>query len=65
MDWMMGNVVTRPNHKDDIYPGKENRNDSKCKIDGVVALIMAMGRYLITAQDGSLEGWLADPVEAS
>jgi phage terminase large subunit-like protein len=65
MDWMMGNVVTRPDHKDNIYPSKENRNDDKCKIDGVVALIMAMGRYLITSEQGSLSEWLADPVAMS
>lgn len=65
MDWMMGNVVTKADAKENIYPTKERKGDDKSKIDGVVALIMAMGRYLITAEQGSLDDWLADPVVIS
>lgn len=65
MDWMMGNVVTKMDAKENIYPTKERKNDDKSKIDGVVALIMAMGRYLMTANNGSLDEWLADPVAMS
>lgn len=43
MNWMMGNVTARIDAKDNIYPRKENDKDSNCKIDGAVALIMAMG----------------------
>lgn len=49
MSWMMGNVAARIDAKDNIYPRKENENDRKCKIDGVVALIMSMGRWLSEA----------------
>lgn len=62
LTWNMGNTVCKADAKENIYPTKERRNDDKCKIDGVVALIMAMGRYLITSADGSLEEWLAEPV---
>ena len=65
MDWMMGNVVTKQDAKENIYPTKERKNDDKSKIDGVVALIMAMGRYLMTEDRGSLEEWLSDPVAMS
>ena len=65
MDWMMGNVVTKADAKENIYPTKERKGDDNSKIDGVVALIMAMGRYLTTANNGSLDEWLANPVALS
>lgn len=46
MTWMMGNVAAKTDAKDNIYPRKENDNDKRCKIDGPVALIMSMGRWL-------------------
>lgn len=44
MTWMMGNVVAHTDAKDHIYPRKETPKD---KIDGPVALIMAMGRAFV------------------
>lgn len=38
--WMMSNVVAKLDNKDNIYPKKERYEN---KIDGVVALIMAVG----------------------
>ena len=46
MTWMMGNVAAKLDVKENIYPRKENDNDPRCKIDGCVGLIMAMGRAL-------------------
>ena len=46
MTWMMGNVAAKVDAKDNVYPRKSNDNDKRCKIDGVVALIMSMGRWL-------------------
>jgi phage terminase large subunit-like protein len=46
MTWMMGNVAAKIDAKENIYPRKENDNDPRCKIDGPVALITAMGRAL-------------------
>nr|DAG47846.1 MAG TPA: Large Terminase [Bacteriophage sp.] len=40
MTWMMGNVVARLDAKDNIFPRKEHYDK---KIDGPVALIMALG----------------------
>ena len=41
--WMFGNVVAKLDKKDNIYPNKERDDD---KIDGVVALIMALSRWI-------------------
>ena len=43
MTWMMSNVVSRPNGKDEEYPRKEKPEN---KIDGPVALTMAMARAM-------------------
>ncbi len=42
--WMISNVVCHRDAKDNIYPRKEREED---KIDGVVALIMALGRQMV------------------
>lgn len=44
MTWMMGNVTARIDAKENIYPRKDAPEE---KIDGPVALIIAMGRALI------------------
>lgn len=43
LDWMMSNVVATLDAKENIYPRKETE---EAKIDGPVALIMALGRGL-------------------
>lgn len=48
--WMVSNVVCHHDAKDNIYPRKERPEN---KIDGVVALLMALGRTL--AQAGPIE----------
>lgn len=45
MAWMMSNVVCHKDAKDNIFPRKERDAN---KIDGAVALIMAIGRRLST-----------------
>lgn len=42
--WMMSNVVAHPDKKDNIFPNKER---AESKIDGAVALIMALSRALL------------------
>ena len=46
--WMMGNVVAHLDKKDNIYPNKEREEN---KIDGVVATIMAMNRWMASKDD--------------
>ena len=51
MNWMMSNVVARVDAKDNVYPRKDRAEN---KIDGPVALIMAIGRCII-GEDNSLD----------
>lgn len=48
LTWMVSNVVCHRDAKDNIYPRKE-RNENK--IDGVVALIMALNRAMAGSQE--------------
>ena len=43
MEWMLGNVVCHIDAKENIYPRKEKNED---KIDGAVALIMALNQAI-------------------
>ena len=45
--WQIGNVVGKEDAKDNVYPRKERAEN---KIDGPVALIMAMGRFMAAAE---------------
>lgn len=45
--WMVSNVVCHRDQKDNIYPRKDREEN---KIDGVVALIMALGRAMVVTQ---------------
>lgn len=51
LTWMMSNVVAHMDAKDNIYPRKERPEN---KIDGVVALIMALGRALADRPNGGV-----------
>lgn len=62
MDWMVSNTVVKLDQKDNCYPTKQNKKDPFQKIDGVVALIMAMGRYLNSHENGGLNDFLSNPV---
>jgi phage terminase large subunit-like protein len=55
MFWMMGNVSAKMDAKENVYPRKENEADPQCKIDGPVALIMAMGRALLAGREAEKE----------
>ena len=54
MTWMMGNVAAKVDAKENLYPRKENDRDPNCKIDGPVALIMAMGRAMLNRTEKSV-----------
>jgi phage terminase large subunit-like protein len=57
LDWMIGNVYGKKDSKDNVYPRKI-RNENK--IDGAVALIMALGRDMVSAageQSAAIELW--------
>jgi phage terminase large subunit-like protein len=48
--WMMSNVVAHVDKKDNVFPNKQT---VKNKIDGAVALIMAMGRAMLSQDESS------------
>lgn len=50
MRWMMSNVVGHYDKKDNVYPNKERPEN---KIDGVVALIIAMARAILHEETAS------------
>lgn len=47
MAWMMSNVVAKLDRKENVFP---NKNKPEQKIDGPVALIMAVGRCMVEAE---------------
>jgi phage terminase large subunit-like protein len=49
MTWMVGNVTALVDAKDNVYPRKERPEN---KIDGVVALLMALARMLQGEENG-------------
>jgi phage terminase large subunit-like protein len=56
--WMIGNVVGHYDAKDNVYPRKERPEN---KIDGAVALIMAIGRPHGVGEQPNLDEFLANP----
>lgn len=50
MNWMISNVTAFVDRKDNIFPRKERPEN---KIDGAVALIIAIGRALSCVEEGS------------
>jgi len=46
MAWMISNIVTERNHKDEIYPRKAGGKDSFNKIDGPVAFFTCLSRAI-------------------
>jgi phage terminase large subunit-like protein len=53
LSWMAANVVAKLDAKDNIYPRKESEES---KIDGVVALIIALGRALADSDKTAIIG---------
>jgi phage terminase large subunit-like protein len=49
--WMLSNVVSKPDKKDNVYPNKDRDEN---KIDGPVAQMMVMARYLSAADAGTV-----------
>lgn len=58
MDWMASNIVAKLDRNENYFPNKEHPDN---KIDGMVALFMAMNRWL-TESDGNLDDFLNDMI---
>lgn len=52
--WMLSNVVTKVNHRDQVYPRKERDEN---KIDGPVAHIMVLGRCMASDEPAPASPW--------
>ena len=62
MTWMLSNLVAKIDAKDNVYPRKQKPEN---KIDGVVALIMAIGRFMVAEESGmNIDDFINDPVTA-
>lgn len=62
LTWMMSNVTAKMDVKENIYPNKERGEN---KIDGVVALIMALARAMVHDQHGgNINDFLMDTIIA-
>ena len=59
LNWMASNVVAKEDAKQNIFPRKEL---SENKIDGMVAILFAMGRAMVMEDKGSLDGFLNNVV---
>jgi phage terminase large subunit-like protein len=59
--WMVSNVVCHRDAKENIYPRKERPEN---KIDGAVAVIMALGRALTLGEAMDVDDFLNNPVIA-
>ncbi len=59
MTWMMSNVVATLDKKDNVYPNKER---AESKIDGPVALIMALARAIVHDQSNGLDDFASNPI---
>jgi len=60
MTWMLSNVTAKEDAKENVYPRKERPEN---KIDGPVALIMAMGRAM-NDNMVSIDQFINDPIGA-
>lgn len=61
LTWQASNVVAKVDAKDNIYPNKERPEN---KIDGMVALIMAMSRANVYQNMGNIDDFLNNPIIA-
>jgi phage terminase large subunit-like protein len=59
LSWMIGNVVGHYDAKDNVYPRKERAEN---KIDGAIALIMAIGLISVPDNSATLDDFLANAV---
>lgn len=59
LNWMASNVTAKPCAKDTVFPRKDIPEN---KIDGIVALLMGLGRAMHGEQHGSMDDWLSNPV---
>lgn len=55
LEWMVSNVVAHYDKKDNIYPNKERPEN---KIDGVIAVLMALARLTVKVNEPEYQPWV-------
>lgn len=60
--WQMGNVQCRMDAKDNVFPTKAD-GDPRRRIDGVVAMIMAMGLGTRDSQEAKISDFIRRPIK--
>jgi phage terminase large subunit-like protein len=60
--WMASNVAAQRDAADNVKPDKEASAE---KIDGISASLDALARALVHQPQGSIDGWLNNPVGAA
>lgn len=59
--WMASNVAVQQDAAGNLKPAKDKSGE---KIDGIVAGIMGLARATLREEEGSIDGWLKNPVIA-
>lgn len=59
--WMLSNVLAKADQKDNVYPVKDKAQPQN-KIDGPVAHIMVMARWMLIEEKPSIDDFLNKPV---
>jgi phage terminase large subunit-like protein len=59
LNWMASNVVAKEDAKQNIFPRRETSSN---KIDGMVAILFALGRAMVMEDSGSLNDFLNNVV---
>lgn len=59
LSWMIGNVVAKPDANENVFPRKES---SFKKIDGAIALLMAISRAMVIAGEPNSNDFYDDPI---
>jgi phage terminase large subunit-like protein len=59
LNWMVSNVVAKEDAKQNVFPRKELPEN---KIDGVVAVLFALGRAVVMEDNGSMDDFLNNVV---
>lgn len=55
--WMLSNVTAKEDRKDNVYPTKDRPEN---KIDGVVAHLMALARWIVPGEQVIVSPWDTD-----
>jgi phage terminase large subunit-like protein len=62
LEWMASNVIAKEVMKGLTLPAKQKKES---KIDGIVAIVMAIARAMVSDDGGGMDQWLKNPIMVS